>query len=666
MKKIKYTSCLIVFLLCFILSNEMFQNYLCTFTNQFYYIDIDTDKRKELYDIMNQLSEKSFPKAFAVSVDIGNYKSVSVSIFSDDDQFEEISEKTDIKEGIYNSILSGNTNVNRKDFSGIIPRSDIVRFYFDASMEEMEQIHFLINRYTATSYVHKEDRSGLEWIQNCIWVIPFLFLLLLTWFSVQFDKKRNFLKISLGASRTSIILRFVISDTLVLLIIFSVMYLILRQYIYIDYHIKSLRVTFAVFLIINGMLPLTVLKTDYKEIIYGANLNQSLLSNCYLMKALTLIVTIASISVNLYLITGNIRYLQYYPIIEDCDEQYFINFIPDYNYYKSKEGREELGGMDENADKMEINYMLKNRICLDYLYEDKIKYSEIYVSDDNGNTVIFTNDTSMLTDAALKDKIRTDYDFTVLIPDDFPSNLCSEKISGSLGGRMLLPEGSYTYYFDTYDFNSKVIYMNIQENGTESGYGFDIIECPAIIFCNLNGQKMREIHDQFDIPAVKYFGLELCTIRFLTDEDELKSKYNIIDLSAAEVPKQFSTIKNRLMRIVLLNTVISAFMLSLEMFLTVIIIRFEYMINARSLSVKKILGYSLVKNNISIFELNLFASFIGMITNLISCLMFRISVWYIAVITAIALFALENFVSVWYIQKFERVNTAKILKGGSL
>ena len=84
------------------------------------------------------------------------------------------------------------------------------------------------------------------------------------------------------------------------------------------------------------------------------------------------------------------------------------------------------------------------------------------------------------------------------------------------------------------------------------------------------------------------------------------------------------------------------------------------------MSVKKILGYSLVKNNISIFELNLFASFIGMITNLISCLMFRISVWYIAVIVAIVLFALENFVSVWYIQKFERVNTAKILKGGSL
>ena len=666
MRKIKYLSCLIVFFLCFILSNELFQNYLCTFTGRFYYIDIDTDKREELYDVLNEVAEKGFPKAFAVDVNIGNYKSVSVSIFSDSEQFESISEQCDIKEGIYNSFFSGSTIVIRKDFSEIIGRSDIIRFYFDASAEEIEQIYYLINRYLPTSYVHQEDKSGLEWILDCIWIIPFLFLLMLTWFSVQFDKKRNFLRISLGASKGSIILRFVVWDTLILMLIFFLLYLILKRYIYIDYHVDDLKISFAVFLIINGVLPLSILKNDYKEIIYGANLNQSLLSNCYLMKALTLIITIASISINLYLVMGSIKYLQYYPVIETCNDQYFIDFTPDYSYYKSKNGRKELGETDEITNKYDIYNLLKNKICLDYLYKDKIRYSEIYVCDDDGNKVLFTNDASMITDDKLKERIRTDYDFTVLIPEGFPQELCSEKISDKLGGRILIPEDTYSYYFDTYDFNAKVIYMNIQENGTESDYGFDIIERPAIIFCNIDGERIREIHNKFDVPAIKYFGFELCTTRFLVDENKLNEENKFVDSIATVVSEQFITIKNSLTRIMLLNTTISVVMIALEFFLTIVIIKLEYTINAKTLSVKKILGYSLLKRNSTIFGLNLFTAFIGMITNFISCLMFNISVWYMVIITTISLLIIEIFVSLWYIQKFERVNTMKILKGGSL
>lgn len=56
---------------------------------------------------------------------------------------------------------------------------------------------------------------------------------------------------------------------------------------------------------LNSLLYLTLLKVDYKEVIYGANINGRLLANAYLLQAIVVILMVVSLSSNLVAIREN-------------------------------------------------------------------------------------------------------------------------------------------------------------------------------------------------------------------------------------------------------------------------------------------------------------------------------------------------------------------------
>lgn len=674
MKKIKWLIAVLIFSLCFLLSSEMTQNYLYSFTNQFYYIDIDPDDREHLYDLLQEISENKQIPVFATSNFIQTSHTSSIIIFANDNDFEDISKQCDIQCGRYRSFFSGETTVEHRKLSEIISRSDITRFYFDTTLQNMEQIHFYLNSQIGASYVHKEDTTGLEWIIDCIWIIPFLFLLLLTWFSIQFDKKKNFVRISLGKSKINIIIHSVITDILVIGMEFILLYFILKRFIYIEYHIQTIFFLFVIFLFLNSILHFSLLKNKYKEIMYGANLNQSLLSNCYLMKAATLILTITSLSVNFYLIYNNEKHLKHFPLIQNCNNECFLNIIPNYQYHRNKINENELissyGKINYEMNKNQIYEATVNRLVFDYLYEDKLKYVYIDVEDNEGHQILFLNDSSMIENDSLRKKIKEDYDFFFLFPKNFPRNLYLESdVFNSIEFTYGLPKGTYTYSYETYDFDAEVLYMNIQKEGTDLGYGFEAVKSPALIFCNISGEKLKEIHNIEQVFISDLNTLNLNTLRFVIDETDTTSiveKYHLSECNLIVVPQQFENIRQTMMRIVLINTVISVFMMVFEFSIIFIIIRLEYVINAKTLSIKKILGYSILQKNSSIFGLNLFATFIGTITNFIASLMFGISIWYMVIIVGVMIFLIESIIIFLNIERFERANVTKILKGGSL
>ena len=80
-----------------------------------------------------------------------------------------------------------------------------------------------------------------------------------------------------------------------------------------------------------------------------------------------------------------------------------------------------------------------------------------------------------------------------------------------------------------------------------------------------------------------------------------------------------------------------------------------------------LLNYSLL-----IFLLNLFAALIGVLTVVVAALMasfaklLGLSQWYTVVLAGVGLLVLEWPVMLYYINKTEKTNIPKILKGGSL
>ena len=121
-----------------------------------------------------------------------------------------------------------------------------------------------------------------------------------------------------------------------------------------------------------------------------------------------------------------------------------------------------------------------------------------------------------------------------------------------------------------------------------------------------------------------------------------------------------------LLRVVLLNSIISLFLMVLEMVIIVTIIKLEYMVNAKELSIKKILGYSVFHKNRTIFLLNFCGAGISIITMIIVSLMFEITKVSTVLLVGTALTVIEAGLIVLNILKLERTNIPKILKGGSL
>lgn len=318
MKVVKWVISLILFAACLILTTETYQNYLNTFNDGMYYFYDDThmsaEETEKFCRSLQKAAQEEDVYVFSVSRIVTAADNCICEIFATEGCKEILKEDYGISEGVFESLLSGVTTVKISDFSAWTERSETIREYpryFIIGTEEQaknmdDKLH---TEDTTISHIKRDNRADLYIIVAGVWGIAFLFLLLLTWFSIQFDKKKNFLKISLGCSTSQIITRDIIQDILAFSAGFIAIYLVFMQLSYVGYGMRTWLIGFSAFLVLNSILHLSLLRSDYKSILYGANLNQNLLVNCYALKTITSLVVVFSLSVIFVFISQNTDYI---------------------------------------------------------------------------------------------------------------------------------------------------------------------------------------------------------------------------------------------------------------------------------------------------------------------------------------------------------------------
>lgn len=200
--------------------------------------------------------------------------------------------------------------------------------------------------------------------------------------------------------------------------------------------------------------------------------------------------------------------------------------------------------------------------------------------------------------------------------------------------------------------------------------GFDVVSNPVICICNFS-------EDIIGIEKGGSISTNFGNIMFRLSENDieyLKETYENenVKLNFMTVPEKCNEYKMVITRTLLLSLVISIFIMMLEFAIISTIIKLEYTINATESAIKKVLGYSIYKRNKKIFMLNLFAALIGIMTVIVATFMASVSKiisstqLYVIVLVGVAILFLELPILVSYINKTEKANVAKILKGGSL
>ncbi len=313
----------------------------------------------------------------------------------------------------------------------------------------------------------------------------------------------------------------------------------------------------------------------------------------------------------------------------------------------------------------EIIEKVKSDIIFRKYSNNEVAFSTIALTDtDCDYLMINKNSIGFLEGVNSVENIDFTKDYFILIPDNCENpegkiNIIKEVIMST--------PSNMDYDVLTYHENKKILCF---ENNHEV-INFKAIDSPIIILCNFsenvfldeNKMKMTYINNSFMFDNMMF--------KFSEDDiDYYEEKYNLEENSI--VIKMNNVVEKSeygwvvLERIIVLSSVLSLFMLFLELLLITTVAKLEYITNSVEISLKKILGYSLFERNKTMVVLNSFSVFIGIFTTVTVALLFGSSIWLMFLLVGIVIFVLECITISYYAAKLERTNVPKILKGGCL
>lgn len=638
-------------LLSFIFSGEFFQYYLNTYTSQFSYIDITENEMNSQAEIQNNiyhLAEKYNIEVLQTERKNGSGRATSLTVYSTDEAFEKLKTEYSVSPNIYKALFLGTTKVDFADFKDKKLLGETERYYFIGEQRQIQSIRENIKNDYACSFIKNETEHAYPYLVLLIWAVVGVLLLILTWLDIHFQKKENFVLVSLGKPIRQIILKNVFIDFLTFSLIFSVLFALLGRFVYLGYEIKNIVLLCAAVLFLNALLYLTLFKMNYKEVLYGANLNERIISDGYVLKSISMILTVVVLSCNAMLISANFKELKRIKTLRNVENYSFLELNPVSLLNLGKDYEETRYGLINS-----IYGELQNRGCA---------YSFCGLSGENDYCIINSDSKFLLNGFDLKTEPDGNSDFYILVPEEieFSQNAdesvydCIEMYFGS--------EKALSCEKITYSGNGELLTYDSTEGLTLGAQSF---ENPIVIYINNPSLKLNcDSSTLSTLFSKMLFNISNSEINTVCEKYQINEKG--FYLQGEKVKEKVSDYQAVLNRALLLNTVISAFLLLLELFIISVIIKLEYKVSTTELAVKKVLGYSVFQKNKQIFLLNTYAALIAVVSCTVFCLMYKLAVWYTVIAVGTSVLCFEYVIIAVLITRFEKQNVAKILKGGCL
>jgi len=566
--------------------------------------------------------------------------------------YDELSGKQELKSGVFKDAISEKTTISFYDINSLKTDVDSYKFYFPAEKYEFENIHRRINQRYTSGYIHQDKGNGEIYFSTGLWGLFSLIYIFLCFIDLQFKKKEIFLEISLGKPRCKIVFVETLKDILCFLLLLIVTKVVLTTFFYTDFNLIPFITIIIITLILNFSLYLSIYRINYKEIVYGGNIGEHTVANCYIIKVVSMVLTVLLSCVNLSLILPNISPIINAKYIDYLSDKYFANIevteshkvdIDDTSPYYARLAVE---GFKNNKATLAINN---------------------YFFGEDSRDFILSNDINLLINSGTKGKIDESVDYLIFLPYDIAKE--QEPVEAFLDSAYFFIEQVLAIDINEFDGKiihcnkkSKAVYFDLDDN-LRAQLGYAVAENPVFIYCNTT---------KIDYSKCKYNDLcEYQTKNILYEKNFLNEKFDFIDTELLNVEKVlsnevFSHNKSSLIRNVVLCSFIILLQLLTDVCMISVLIKTEYAANAMELSLKKILGYSIFSKNKSLVFLNVYSAIIGIVTAIILFFMFSIKLKLLALIVGLFILFIEICILFITIRDFEQKNVFKILKGGVL
>ena len=268
---------------------------------------------------------------------------------------------------------------------------------------------------------------------------------------------------------------------------------------------------------------------------------------------------------------------------------------------------------------------LEASIYLEAYLQDKVLLSTFCAALDD-EPIVVLNEAALNTVVSSAGVFQEDLksDFVVYIPENRYSEIDSYDIEFAAATTASTFFGLESYSFEAREYSHvDVVYFDLR-NVSELTFGSDLISDPIVVYCNLSKARINEL--LMNNTAID-FGDRWTNIIFDINDTLFFSKSikdRLADVQFRSVIELCNQYKSNLVRGVLLNSVLSAFLLVLNVMLISVIVKIEYLVHSKEIALKKILGYSVLQRNIAILFLNVLAVSIAFITGAILSKMYGI------------------------------------------
>lgn len=670
MKKIKLIKIVLLFILImcmFGLTEMLFQDHIDSFAHSYpntAYALPENQQQTQMNEAMLSAAKENDVRFFYVdSHMLTDFDGIVDIYYSDKSVKDCISKKDFIKQGNYSTVLESHA-VNFYPLSEI-KKSDQRNntYYLIGSNENINKFNVSL----ADSYGGKPIQKAYEnefddfYELLSLWAIVIAVFVLLSVYEVQVNKKETAVGISMGERPVNIFVKNVFADFVGIAVSYFAAMAVFDYFKIFGYDGHVILISLVGLLLADACVFSSVFFIKIKNVFAGHINSKALLATSYFIKALTTVLTVLIISVSCAAIKQSADFYSQKDFFEAKNYSFVDIWFRNKNEQPDKNGQYNTEKEDRFNELLHKEMFKNNNATkMSRGLDEKICGRDFLVYNQNAGDYLFENIKDVKADVLPKNKI-------ILLA---PQKYFKDGIEKTYIDQMMKLT---IYEYENYDIPYEVVYYKDNAgllNFAYENYGLSAYsDNPIIAYINFDESlenspiKAGRASNTYMLYNITNDELQKlcadCNDEFFNGEFEIRS-------NARSAMGNYMHYRNLLQKTLYGSCFVSALLIFLEIILIYFVIKLEYIINAKELALKKIMGYSVFDRHKRLLLSTIIVSAAGIIAALIINYSLKFSGVPYLLLGGVLTTAVDILVSVAFIIKTEKMQLSKILKGGAL
>lgn len=594
MKRIRFLIFPVILAIAICFTGDLYQSYLSYYAEaSFWKTDMqlpyekDPDKMRE--DVLSAAKENQV-QFFVQLEDYPTSTRTEIDLYcSDTDLAEQLQKKYYVRSGVNRSVFFGTTEIRYHLYDDLPSTNDSLVFYLSGKEEDVFQFkRALIDQYYG-SMPKKPIKILRGTKQNiwAIWVIVFLTFVLLTQYELIIKKKETAFRLTQGEALKTLYFKNVLLDCAFLLLEAGILCLLFSQITGFPYYLRCIVVVLPLLLLMDWILFLQLSRIDLKTVFRKDYRADGILAWSYVLHTLATVLIVFAVSANCSVIAQAVQFNKQKKEITQFGHlnMYAMNYyVPETDPY-------------ERITAAESNLVNAQREIWGSSYSRGFPLAIYHIGSVNHEDILVC---SYGAKEYLQSKLSS-IDFSALAGESIV--YCLPKSMHGLEDNeveeQLFPYVHLAYGVD-YDQKGQFSTIEYKDNISMIGFGNDyggslLCRNPIVIFVNYSSYyppaSLLEDSEHNDGTISPYFLYKEAPSAI--EKQMIKKNlggYRVV-VNTKNVLENYQYYWGLLKHSMIIGIFLILVLLLLELCLTAIIIRFEFLCNGMELALKKIYGY---------------------------------------------------------------------------